>query len=255
MNSLTGKGGGGVRTKASPAHSGDTWARTVAGFRALVDRVNPWLLDLGNWIFGALIAFNLVILGGLFTVGPVDNAILVATAALALALPQEVAGFVLLRLAMDLKKVDIEKVATKAFVEVGFSVEYRVPNPRETERRRARVVLLYSYGLLALTALLTLIGATAALWHMSWWIALLFVVMVVVSPLVVFGAIASSGSKTTWRTPAGEMEPREDKYPVVSVKGKNSSTARGEHQSRRAMEMSARSASSVMRSAPPASAS
>jgi hypothetical protein len=59
--------------------------------------------------------------------------------------------------------------------------------------------------------LLTLIGMTAALWHMSWWIALLFVAMVLASPAMVFRAIGSSGSNTIWRTPAGEIEPTDDK--------------------------------------------
>lgn len=47
----------------------------------------------------------------------------------------------------------------------------------------------------------------AALWHMAWWIGVVFVAMVVASQGVVFGAMVSSGSTTTWRTPAGAEEP------------------------------------------------
>src|ERR1700737_5395450 len=105
----------------------ETARRTVTAFGSLVERIAPWLLDLGSWIFGALIAFDLVILGALLTVGPIDAAIIVSTAAFALALPCDVAGFFLLRLVSDVKNVDLEAVATQAFQGVGFSGEEEVP--------------------------------------------------------------------------------------------------------------------------------
>jgi hypothetical protein len=187
----------------------DTWARTVAGLVKLGERITPWLLDLGNWIFGALIAFNLLILSALLTVGPVDTSVLIATAAIALALPPDIAGFLLLRLAADIKSVDLEQVATQTFVEAGFKTKDRGPaqGPDEAEQRRARVVLRYSYALLALTVVLTFIGVTAALWHMAWWIGAAFVGMAVVSQAVFFVAMSSTGANTTWSTPAGETEP------------------------------------------------
>ena len=167
--------------------------RTQLAFATLLERMTPWLLDLGNWIFGALIAFSLVIIGAMLTVGPVDRAVLVATAAFALALPLDVAGFFLLRFAADMKKVDLETVATTAFVEAGFSSEEvgQALDPRESEKRRTRKVLGYSYSLLVLTALLTLIGVTAALWHMAWWIGVAFAGMLVLS-LVIVGAALST---------------------------------------------------------------
>jgi hypothetical protein len=187
----------------------DTWARTEAGLVKLVERITPWLLDLGNWIFGALIAFDLLILSALLTVGPVDTSVLIATAAIALALPPDIAGFLLLRLAADMKSVDLEQVATAAFVEVGFELKDRGPvqSPDVAEQRRARLVLRYSYALLALTVVLTFIGVTAALWHMAWWIGAAFVGMAVASQAVFFMAVASTGGNTTWSTPAGETEP------------------------------------------------
>ena len=187
----------------------DTLARTEAGLVKLVERIAPWLLDLGNWIFGALIAFDLLILSALLTVGPVDISVLIATAAIALALPPDIAGFLLLRLAADMKSVDLEQVATEAFVEVGFEVKDRgrVQGPDEAELRRARVVLRYSYALLAITVVLTFIGVTAALWHMAWWIGAAFVGMAAASQAIFLGAVASTGGNTTWSTPAGETEP------------------------------------------------
>ena len=93
----------------------ETFARTMAAFATVFERITPWLLDLGSWIFGALIAFNLVILGALLTVGPVDPSVLVATAGFALALPLDAAGFAVLRLAVDLKNVALEEITTTAF--------------------------------------------------------------------------------------------------------------------------------------------
>jgi hypothetical protein len=177
-----------------PAVVDQSWVRTQAALGALLDRMTPWLLDLGNWIFGALIAFSLVIIGAMLTVGPVDRAVLVATAAFALALPLDVAGFLLLRFAADMKKVDLETVATAAFVEAGFSSEEvgQALDPRESERRRTRTVLGYSYSLLALTALLTVVGVTAALWHMAWWIGVAFAAMLVLSLILVSGALSTN---------------------------------------------------------------
>lgn len=186
-----------------PPAADQTWARTMSGLGAVLERITPWLLDLGNWIFGGLIAFNLLILGSLLTIGPVDHAVVVATAALALALPPDVAGFLLLRVAADMKNVDLEQVARSAFVEAGFTPEGESAeaDSQAAERRRAAVVLRYSYALLALTVLLTVVGVTASLWYMAWWIAVAFVVMVVLSQAVVFTAIVATGSNTRWRAP------------------------------------------------------
>ena len=172
----------------------EAWARTQAALATLLDSVTPWLLDLGNWIFGALIAFSLVILGALLTVGPVDRAVLIATAAFALALPPDVAGFILLRLAADMRKVDLDAVTTSAFVGAGFTAEEvgQLPDPKESERRRTRTVLLFSYSMLSLTLLLSVAGLTAVLWHMAAWIAIGFVA-VLLGRLVALGAALRTG--------------------------------------------------------------
>jgi hypothetical protein len=195
----------------------DTARRTATAFTTLVERIAPWLLDLGSWIFGALIAFNLVILGALLTVGPVDAAIIVSTAAFAVALPADAAGFFLLRLVSDMKNVDLEALASQSFQEVGFSVADDVPapaaptTPQSAEKRRTRIVLIYSYGLLALAVFLTMIGITAALWHMAWWIGVIFVPMVIATQSLVFKAIASGGSNQTLRSSTGAKAPRRSK--------------------------------------------
>jgi hypothetical protein len=183
-----------------------TFASTRAGFTRFVDAVTPWLLDLGNWIFGGLIAFSLVMLGALLTVGPVDDPVKISTAAFAVALPLDIAGFVLLRLAADVSKVGLGGLGTKAFQEVGFSVEDAAA-PEATEQKLRNVALIYSYVLLAVTALLTLVGVAAALWHMAWWIGVSFVVMVFVSQVVILAALSALDPGGRWRTPGGEIEP------------------------------------------------
>jgi hypothetical protein len=186
-----------------------TWTSTKTGLATLVGRLTPWLLSLGDWVFGGLIAFNLLTLSALLTVGPVDTPVLIATAAVALALPPGVAGFLLLRLAADMKSQDLEEVASEAFVEAGFEVDESGPaeNPKAAERRRSFVVLRYSSLLMALTVVFSLVGVTAALWHMAWWIGSAFVAMALVSLAVFLVAVVSTGrGDTTWTTPTGETE-------------------------------------------------
>jgi hypothetical protein len=178
----------------------------IVGLKNLIERIGPWLLDLGNWIFGALIAFNILILAALLATGPVDGAVIVASAAVALALPPAVAGFFLLRLTTDMRNANLEAVATEAFQEAGFAVEGPQPakSPRESrETKRTRVVLAYSYGLLAFTVVVTFVGVTAALWHMGWWVGVVFAVVAIASQGIVIGAIAQFGSNTTWRRASG----------------------------------------------------
>lgn len=183
----------------------DTWRRTQLGFTQFLDVVAPWLLELGSWIFGALIAFNLVTLGVVLTIGPVDTAVKISTAAFALALPPNVVGFVLLRLVADIRKIRLQDTATKAFEEAGFRRE-DVPQPdtKRLERRMSSVTLAYTYGLMSLAILLTLVGLTAALWHSAWWIGVGFVVMLALCLAVLLLAVSQLGGGGA---PSGEVEP------------------------------------------------
>ena len=170
-----------------------TAAQAMSGFGTMVERITPWLLDLGSWVFGALIAFNLLIMAALLTVGPSDLAAVIATAAFALALPLDVAGFFLLRLLEDIQKARLEDIAAEAFQQAGFRVD-QVATPDAVEsirKRRMRLVLIYSYSILSVSVLLTVIGMSAALWHMAWWIGIAFLLVALASPAVVVGAMAS----------------------------------------------------------------
>ena len=190
-----------------------TWRGTQVGLTQFLDVVTPWLLDLGSWIFGALIACNLVILGVVLTIGPVDDAVKVATAAFALALPPNVVGFVLLRLVADMRKIRLQETATQAFQQAGFQVE-DMPDPQKAERHLSSVTLGYTYSLMALTFLLTLVGVTAALWHSAWWIGVAFLVMLVLSLGVMLAAASQlGGGRGRWQAPGGEIEPSREKKP------------------------------------------
>jgi hypothetical protein len=164
-------------------------ARTFEGLRNLVAKLTPWLIDVGSWIFGGLTAANLVVISALITVGPVDAAIRTSTAALAAALPLNVAGIVLLRLVKDLKTVGIDGLTLRAFQAAGFpDIDAYFPAPRERASqyaRRSRIALLYSMGIAALNIALTLTGVAAAVWHMGQWIALVLFSSIVLSGTLV----------------------------------------------------------------------
>jgi hypothetical protein len=169
-------------------------ARTFTGLRNLVERITPWLVDVGSWIFGGLTAVNLVVISALITVGPVDAAIRTSTAALAAALPLNIAGIILLRLIKDVNDVGLDDLTQQAFQESGFpQIDAYFPPPGERasqHARRVRVALLYSLGMAAVSIALTVTGMAAAVWHMGHWIAVVLLSAVGLSALLIAVAIA-----------------------------------------------------------------
>ena len=164
-------------------------------FEKLVERITPWLLEFGSWIYGGLIAFTLFVMASLFTIGPVDPAITVSTAAFAFALPLNVTGLFLLRLVKDLKEVGFEQEFAQAFQDVDFTIREQVASPKTLEswrKRRTGFFLAYSLGILALSVLLTLTGMIAVLWYMAWWIGVMFFVMVIISLVIVIVSLVTS---------------------------------------------------------------
>jgi hypothetical protein len=167
----------------------------MKAFEKLVERITPWLSEFGSWIFGGLIAFTLLVMASLFTIGPGELTITVSTAAFAFALPLNVTGLFLLRLGKDLKQVGFEEEFTQAFQDVDFTVGEQVAFPTTLEslrKRRTGFFLAYSLGLLALSVLLTLTGMIAVLWYMAWWIGVMFFVMVIISLVGVIAALVTS---------------------------------------------------------------
>ena len=170
--------------------------QSMKALEQLGESFTPWLIEVGSWIFGGLIAFNLLVMGSLMTVGPVDRAIVVSTAAFALALPLNVTGLVLLRLAQDLKQVRFEDEVAHAFQQAGLTLgEEQIPSAQALEtmsKTRPRVVLSTSSAILTLSVVLTVTGMTAALWHMAWWIGIAFLAMALIGLVIVTIAFGSS---------------------------------------------------------------
>ena len=183
-------------SKATLQNLDEQSEKSMKGLGNLVERIAPTLLDVGSWIFGGLIALNLVVIGALITVGPVDTAILISTTVLGCALPLNVAGLFLLRLIKDMKDIRIDDLALQAFQEADFpnidayfpASEDRVP----LTRRRFNIVLLYSLGIIALSIALTGTGLVAALWHMAWWIGVSVLALIILSTVLVIVVLAYS---------------------------------------------------------------
>lgn len=171
------------------------YRQSMVAYNKLLEKGTPWLFDVGSWVFGGLIAFTLLIMASLITVGPVDLSIKIATIALALALPLDVTGLVLLRFTSDMKPVRFEQEIAQSFEEAGLTPgERQIPSLTALQALRirgAQVALRYAVGILTLCMILTVVGMTAALWHMAWWIGVAFAVMVAISLTIAMIAVAS----------------------------------------------------------------
>jgi MFS family permease len=161
----------------------------------VMDDISPWLFEVGSWIFGGLIAFTLLVLASLLTVGPVDLSVKLSTVTFAVSLPLNATGLILLRLVRDLKPLQLEGI-TQAFQEAGLTPgQQQIPSVaslKEMRERGSRTVLSTTMGILGLSGVLTIVGITAALWHMSWWIGVAFLVTVLISLVIIQIALATS---------------------------------------------------------------
>ena len=161
------------------------------GSEGLVARTNEWLTEVGAWIFGGLLALNLVLIASLLDVGPADTAILISICALGCAFSVNVVGIVLNRLVKDIKYVQLAERLT-ILQELGEAesseIEALYPPPEERvpiEQRRSTMALWSSLGLAALSGVLTTIGLVAALWHMAWWVGVAGLVTAVLSATLI----------------------------------------------------------------------
>ncbi len=171
----------------------------------LAETIAPWFFEFGSWVFGGLIGYNLLIMGSLISLGPVDPAVMVATTAFALALPLDVAGLFALRLAQDLQRVGLEDEVARAVGQFIPAVGALAPPPsvREAQRqRRTGRLLRTSFWILALSGVLAVLGMLAVLWRMAWWIAVAFLAMVMISLVICSLAMASARPRRA--TEAGE---------------------------------------------------
>jgi hypothetical protein len=164
-------------------------SRSANAIERLVVWTTPWLVEVGSWVFGGLIALNLVVIAALITVGPVDRAVLIGVVAFACALPLDIAGIVLLRLVKDARDIHIDDLGLKAFQEAQFpDIEAYFPPVGDREsstKRREWLALAYALSIATLSMALTLVGLVASLWHLAPWIAVSFVVAATISILLI----------------------------------------------------------------------
>ena len=157
------------------------------------ERISPWLLDFGGWIFGGLTGYAFLSIDSIFKIGPIDPIVMLATAAFALSLPLNLTGLLLLRLVRDFKKVRFEEEFEHAFQDVDTTIQATSYEALESlQRRRTRYFLSYSLVILTLCSLLALIGTIAILGYMAWWIGVIFICMAIICPFIVIGAFVTS---------------------------------------------------------------
>jgi hypothetical protein len=153
----------------------------------LVTRTTDWLTEVGAWIFGGLLALNLVLIASLLDVGPADTAILISICALGCAFSVNVVGICLNRMVKDIKYVELAErlpILQELRDADSSEIEALYPPPEErvpVQQRRSTMALWSSLGLAALSGILTTIGLVAALWHMAWWVGVAGLVTAVLS--------------------------------------------------------------------------
>jgi hypothetical protein len=162
----------------------------------MVRHLTSWLIEVGSWIFGGLIAFSIVMISALLTVGPVDAAILTSTTAFAVALPLSIAGVFVLRLIKDINDVGLDDLAWQSFKAAGFPrIETYFPPAlvrASMHERRAVMALGWSLGVLTLSVASVVTGLVAALWHMRWWIGVVAIAVAFFTSVLTVVVIARS---------------------------------------------------------------
>ncbi len=174
------------QNKPSRAEAEERNRRFWIGIGNFIDQIHPWLNEAGIIIFSSLIALNLVVLASLFTIGPVDLEVKIATAALAFALPLKVTGLLLLRVVRESRNYGLEDRLAQSFRESGFiqGQAAEEASSEEKRKRRTRNALRMSLFILVLSILLLLVALTAIFWHMAWWIAVGFCLIVLICLII-----------------------------------------------------------------------
>ena len=184
--------------------------------RRQAEKIAPWLNEFGSWIFGGLIAFSILIIQGLILLGgpAADGAVLVSSVAFAAALPLDVAGLMMLRLNTDMKQYSFEEEMISSFQEAGFPMQGEDVSTAalgERQQQRSTTVLYISLIILVVSGLLTSVGMTAGLWHIAWWIGVVFIVMTLISANIVIFSMIRRDSRQAAATK--EARERLDKMP------------------------------------------
>jgi hypothetical protein len=152
-----------------------------------------WLYDVGGWIFTGLIAVALMIVLNLITTGTTDRVLLVAGLVLAVALPLNLAGLWIVRYIQNLDQALAE--ATPPLAQP-VAADEATANTASTEIFSAKKRSFMNDTItiiLALSVLLTLLGLSLALWHISWAVTIVFLVAILACLFTTLWVLAYRG--------------------------------------------------------------
>jgi hypothetical protein len=146
-----------------------------------------WLYELGGWIFGGFIVTALMLIQVLISLGTTDHATLISSIAIAVALPFNIAGLSLVRYFKDLNQAATEaqrfltqnQTANEETIILGARKEAFTPAKKKLLDTSVTVAIGFS-------AFSTLISISAALWHISWVVTLVFLISGILSLLLLF---------------------------------------------------------------------
>lgn len=161
-------------------------AQAKEASETFISRMAPWFLEFGSWIFGGLIAYSIVliqapILNSAVTRG--DQALVICTLMLALALPLDIIGLIVLRLFGDLRRFDLENEFADAFSEMADAADPTREKPDQAaiehwQKKRLALIFHISVAILLIVLVLTIAATVAAMWYVMWWVAGVFLLMI-----------------------------------------------------------------------------
>ncbi len=178
---------------------GPTWTDRRQTFMQWMEKSQQitarWLYELGGWIFGGLIIIALMILQDLISLGSLDRATVVAGLAIAIALPFNVTGLVIVRYFRDLNQaVEEARLALAQNVNAGDETQ---PGPALASQpfspAKRRTMDMAVSAALFLSVLFTLIGIASALWRISWAVTILFIIAGILGLLLILRVVRYSG--------------------------------------------------------------
>jgi hypothetical protein len=149
-----------------------------------------WLYELGGWVFGGLIAAAIMLFPALISLGFADRATLIAGLTLAVALPFDLAGLVIIRYFKDLTQATEEAKALLARnpraddETIRLQINSKAFTPAKRRVMDSAVSLSLVVGML-----FTLISIGSALWRVSWVVTLLFLIACILGLLLVLRVV------------------------------------------------------------------
>jgi hypothetical protein len=146
-----------------------------------------WLYEVGGWIFGGLILIALMLIQVLISLGASDRAVLIASIAIGIALPFNLAGIGLVRSFQKIKPTTPDPLRQNAEQETLtlFGANW---TPAK-ERLMASSVTLA----IVLSTICTLISLASALWHISWVVTVVFLVASLLGVILLFRGLLAPG--------------------------------------------------------------